>query len=170
MGKQLKTRSLLQRFIRKLSFDEVTGCWLWTGTIHGGTRKSRKSNGEGYGALYDPKRGYKRQAHCISYEIFVGPIPAGLELDHLCRNRHCVNPEHLEPITHLENVRRGIGHGGILKKGKRKRGPGWRSLQKTHCPHGHPLSGENLYLRPDGARACRECCRIATQRWKKKHH
>ncbi|HEY8766071.1 MAG TPA: HNH endonuclease signature motif containing protein [Dehalococcoidia bacterium] len=73
------------------------GCWPWTGVIHP----------LGYGHVNIPGTRNPQMAHRASYEFFVGPIPDGLELDHLCRNRGCVNPSHLEPVTHLENVRRG---------------------------------------------------------------
>lgn len=86
-------------------------------------------------------------AHRFAYEDIVGPILEGLTIDHLCRVRHCVNPAHLEPVTHLENVRRGNG--------------GLNQLAKTHCPKGHPYDEENTYRlpsRPSG-RYCRACRR-----------
>lgn len=79
-----------------------------------------------------------RTAHRVVYETVVGPVPEGLELDHLCRNRGCVNPAHLEPVTHQENMRR--GHWGM----------------KTHCPQGHPYEGDNL-VRDGHSRICRWC-------------
>lgn len=80
------------------------------------------------------------RAHVAAYELVVGPIPPGLEPDHLCRNKRCVHPGHLEPVTHAENTRRGLSH-------------------RTHCPHGHPYSGDNLYVDPRGHRQCRTCAR-----------
>lgn len=83
----------------------------------------------------------KLLAHRWSYEFHVGPIPEGLDLDHLCRNRGCVNPDHLEPVTREENIRRAFA-------------------TVTHCPSGHPYSDENTYVRPGTVhRKCRACAR-----------
>jgi len=89
-----------------------------------------------------------RSAHRLSYETEIGPIPEGLELDHLCRVRSCVNPLHLEPVTHQENVRRGEGANF------------WRN--KTHCPQGHEYTEENTGIsnrNNEKCRYCRECKR-----------
>jgi len=104
-------------------------CWLWTGRIH-----------KGYG--YYSGTG----AHRVSFELANGPIPAGMELDHLCRVRNCVNPAHLEPVTRAENMRR------------------WFALQ-THCNRGHEFTPENTYLYAR-RRHCR-ACNVRRQRERK---
>lgn len=102
-------------------------CLVWTGNAP-----------HGYGTFW--LDGRKVRAHRFSYERFVGPIPDGLELDHLCRNTRCVNPEHLEPVTRAENLRR--AH--------------WPNSRKTHCKHGHEYTSENTY-HWRGHRVCRTC-------------
>lgn len=81
----------------------------------------------------------------------------GLTIDHLCRNPLCVNPDHLEPVTNSENVRRAAAAGAYEGNGAHHRA-------KTHCPKGHPYSGENLYRTPSGKRKCRECERATWRR------
>lgn len=109
----------------------IGDCWLWTAFRY-----------QGYGRLR--LAGFKtRKAHRIVYELLRGPIPEGLEPDHLCLIRSCVNPDHLEPVTRLENIRRshttGSGNG-----------------TKSHCPRGHEYTPENIYLWR-GKRICRTC-------------
>jgi hypothetical protein len=90
--------------------------------------------------------------HTIAYELLIGPVPDGLELDHLCRIRHCVNPAHLEAVPHRVNVLRGTSPIAI-------------SAQKTHCLHGHPFEGDNLEIRSDGGRRCRTCNRASQHKY-----
>lgn len=130
--------SALERFEAKFALDSVTGCWLWTACRTGG----------GYGQFSGTHRRCV-PAHVWSYEHYVGPIPRGLVLDHLCRVRHCVNPMHLEPVSVGENLLRGETRAAA-------------NAAKTHCQNGHPLTGDNLYLKPGHReghfqRICREC-------------
>jgi hypothetical protein len=111
-----------------------SGCWLWTAGL----------NGEGYGAIN--VAGQIRPAHRVAYELFRGPIPEGLTLDHLCRVRCCVNPDHLEPVTRKENTLRGIGASAV-------------HARKTHCKHGHAFTPDNVYVRRGNTRDCRTCHR-----------
>lgn len=122
--------------IRDRSIPEpMTGCWFWTGSL----------NTCGYGQIYIDGR--MPHAHRAAYEAVYGKVPPGLELDHLCRVRSCVNPDHLEAVTHRTNVLRGESVSA-------------RCAAITHCPVGHPYAGENLYTRTsDGARLCRQCHR-----------
>lgn len=122
----------LERFLDKVSMEPNSGCWLWTGTLQR----------QGYGRFYKVNKQPAILAHRVAFEHFVGPIPTGLELDHLCRVKGCVNPKHLEAVTHAENMRR-WGIGDLQKK-------------KTHCPHGHPYEGDNL-VRKGNRRVCRTC-------------
>ena len=127
------------RFIQK----DSSGCWVWKGW-------KRK----GYGRFHF--RGRDLNAHRWSYEHHVGPIPAGLEIDHLCRNRACVNPAHLEPVTREENLRRALLH-------QRSRPRPRREL--THCRNGHPYDGDNTYVNPKrGGKICRICSAAAQKR------
>lgn len=114
--------------------DKSGECWLWTAAT---TR-------EGYGTIRF--NGVTTCAHRIAYELLVGPIPQGLELDHLCRTPACVNPAHLEPVTHRENMLRG-------------RGVAAAHASQTHCLRGHPFDEENT-LRLQGKRVCRACVQI----------
>lgn len=129
-----KARPPIERFTEKTKALE-DGCIEWTAYV-----------GEnGYGRFYVDGRG--ALAHRWSYEFHVGPIPDGLVIDHLCRNTKCVNPDHLEPVTTAENVRRGIGPQVLVE----------RRLARTHCAEGHPYSDEEVDHR--GARQCITCKR-----------
>lgn len=134
MVEYLDARSL-QRFQNKLAAGE-SGCWEWVASAYPA----------GYGSFW--LRGKLRRAHRVAYSHWVGPIPDGYTIDHLCRNRLCVNPKHLEPVTNRENILRGIG-------------PTANNARKTHCAHGHPFAGSNLVVSGDGQeRRCRECVRL----------
>ena len=122
---------IFERFYKKVQMEPNSGCWLWDGHY----------NRKGYGCFQVGKQ--NRSAHRVSYELHIGSIPEGLQLDHLCRVRCCVNPDHLEPVTNRENCLRG--------------NVGKYQLDKKHCPQGHPYSGDNLIVRPDGRRRCRAC-------------
>jgi hypothetical protein len=129
----------LERFWGKVDFEDTRHggrrCWIWRG---GSFR-------DGYGQFHLYER-RKVQAHRYAYQLLVGPIPEGLTLDHLCRNRACVNPSHLEPVSVGENVLRGGG-------------PSALHARAVECPHGHPYNSENTYVRYDGRRVCRICNR-----------
>jgi len=92
--------------------------------------------------------------HRLTYEALVGPIPPGLVIDHLCRVPECVNPDHLEPVTHAENLARGIGANSRDRR-----------AAQTHCPNGHALEGENLALSPAGGKVCRTCAINRARVW-----
>lgn len=117
-----------QWLLERVEMIPFSGCWLWTGFL----------NENGY-AMYAYKRGEKsiqRRAHRLAFVLWKGPIPGGLEPDHLCRVRCCVNPDHLEAVTRRENVLRGA-----------------RGRLVTHCPQGHEYTPENL------AKHVRRCCK-----------
>lgn len=140
---------LPERFWAKVCPEPNMGCWLWSGRIAGG----------GYGYVWSAGR--KVIAHRLAYETIVESVPDGLELDHLCRVRCCVNPAHLEPVTHAENVRR-----GVVSDINRA-----RSRAQTHCKNGHEYSEENTYRythRGGGPwRGCRTCHRLWSNEWKR---
>lgn len=123
--------------------DRTGDCWLWTGYVRP----------DGYGVLTQKVDGKATPlyAHRLSYEAFVGPIPDGKHIDHLCRVRCCINPAHLEAVTPRTNYRRGVGWAGD-------------NARKTHCKHGHEFTAANTEIRPGGGRGCRECSRNKLRR------
>lgn len=131
---QFTFKTHMERVFSKIEQLTECGCWIWMGSL----------NSDGYGQAWDGEK--MRKSHALVYEMVVGPIPEGLEHDHKCRVRCCVNPAHLEPVTHGENMRRGIA----------------RCAGVTHCRQGHPYSGRNLVVNR-GRRSCRECRSVACQ-------
>lgn len=131
----------LERIFDQISPEPNSGCWLWLGYVNKG----------GYGTVYHEKKMHK--AHRLIYQAVRGPIPPSLQLDHLCRVRCCVNPSHLEPVTLLENIRR--GESGYNRK-------------KQECKHGHPFTADNTLMRGT-ERCCRACRRAKVTRWRRKH-
>lgn len=138
-----------RRFWTKVNIDGPQStfarrnCWVWTAT------KSR----QGYGAL--GFRGGRIYAHVLSFILHKGPIPQGKEIDHKCRTRNCVRPEHLRTVTHRVNVL--CGNTIVAELAAR-----------THCLRGHPLSGDNLYVY-EGKRGCFICRREQSNNYNKSH-
>ena len=129
-------RTLYQNDVERIMRNVVVspdGCWQWQG----------KLTSKGYGRVN--VHGRTRRVHQLSHETFIGPIPEGLEVDHLCRVRHCVNPAHLEAVEHAENL-----HRSPLTIPA-------RNVRKTHCPANHPYDDANTYISPRGQRICRPC-------------
>jgi hypothetical protein len=120
---------LLDRLIART--EKTDSCWLWTGAL----------DLYGYGQFIRGK-----SAHRAAYELQVGPIPAGHQIDHLCRVRNCVNPAHLEAVTARENTLRSRNRAAM-------------NARKTHCKRGHEFNDDNTYITPTGARQCRACRR-----------
>ncbi len=164
MPKGTRSITRAERFAAKVNLEgpvpahrpELGSCFLWTGCVHP----------KGYGEFWDGKRVV--QAHRWAWEQANGPVPADLELDHLCHNtrecpggnscphRRCVNPDHLEPVTHAENLRRGHSseNGSAAMKAR------------TACPQGHPYDAENTIVKRDGCRECRTCSVERTRKWR----
>jgi hypothetical protein len=143
------TPAELERFLIRIEIA-VTGCWLWTGGL----------DESGYGLCSVGYPGRTRRAHLVSYEHVIGPIPAGLTLDHLCRTPGCVNPTHTEPVSLVTNVMRGQGRGVL-------------NAAKTHCAKGHPFDDENtgystISRKRGGERVhqfCRACAQVAKRNY-----
>jgi hypothetical protein len=102
-GRGRPARPMRERFDEKWRLDPETGCWIWTAS------KKVTVRAGSYGS-FTVQSGKNQLAHRVAYELYVGPIPEGLELDHLCRRPECVNPAHLEPVDHRENLARGETH------------------------------------------------------------
>lgn len=126
------------RFWSKVNVGEKTDCWEWTASLS-----------HGYGQFWIREVGRPVKAHRAAYEMLVGPIPDGLCIDHLCRNRACVNPSHMQPVTLRENLIRGNGFSGLNDR-------------KTHCPAGHEYIESNTIIWR-GQRSCRTCGNIRSR-------
>lgn len=113
--------------------DAEGDCWEWTAF----------RDSDGYG-MFSPTKSHSVRAHRFAWELLIGPIPDELTVDHRCRNRGCVNPVHLEIVPNVVNVARGYGAAA-------------QNARRDRCIAGHPLSGRNLYIQPNGKRMCREC-------------
>lgn len=138
---EAKLRGLVNEVLLKLcaQTERVGDCLIWTGPKNqGGYGRIARSSGSSY-------------VHRAAWIALRGPIPAGLHLDHLCRQRACWNPDHLEPVTPRENVLRGEGLPAV-------------NVTKTHCPQGHPYDEQNTGRTPKGGRRCRACERAAYHR------
>ena len=133
-----------ERFCIYVDVPDGDACWEWTGGKFT----------QGYGSF---RMGRNRRAHIVSYEHFVRPVPKGKVLDHLCRNRACVNPAHLEPVTRRENTLRG---NAMITK----------SRNSGFCANGHSTSGPGeLYTNPGGKTECVQCRRDQQARFRERH-
>lgn len=112
-------------------YENKGNCWLWTGALV-----------RGYGVYRN------KYVHRLSYERFIGHIPLSMEADHLCRNKACCNPNHLEIVTPTENKRRAAPYSKNLI---------WLNKFKTHCKYGHPFNAQNTEILPSGSRKCLMC-------------
>lgn len=142
-------RKLLKRIFSKIrvstvNFYKGTPCWEWTGRTDKG----------GYAVMDNRSRGWTQLVHRLVYQLIVEIIPDDLESDHLCRNRPCIRPDHIEPVTKQINCLRGESFAA-------------HKARQTHCHAGHPLSGSNLKTTKKG-RECRECVNYAERQRIKK--
>ncbi len=143
---RLRAQAPKEKFLKALTKEGPGDCWNWGG----------RKRADGYG-LFGYTEGHKWHrvyAHRFSYELFVGPIPAGLVIDHLCRNPSCVNPEHLEPVPHEVNIARGFSPWAV-------------NARKTHCKRGHEFTLENTWVNTKGHRVCRTCKREYQRTWRR---
>lgn len=123
--------------------NKTHSCWLWTGAKNAGGYGYYRANGKTY------------KAHRYAYELYRSEIPEGLVVDHLCKVRDCVNPEHLEPVTQKENLYRGDTIAAI-------------SRAKTHCKYGHEFTVKNTIIKTNGSRNCRTCVNLLKRKYRLK--
>lgn len=135
-----QARPFEERLFAKV--DAAGPCWLWT---------AAKNRG-GYGVINRGRREGVAIVHRAVWELLVGPIPEGTELDHVCRIRACCNPDHLEPVTRAVNVARGARRAGAQRK--------------THCKNNHRFTPENTLPNGPRGRACRKCMNAANRRYR----
>jgi hypothetical protein len=146
---------VIDRFLAKVSPDPNSGCWLWMASC----------NQWGYGHFKLTKT-KPIGAHVFAYRHYVGPIPEGLELDHLCRVRCCCNPRHLEAVTHQENCARGVSDESM-----RKTQAEYAKIKKlkTHCKRGHEYATHAVISPKNGVRTCRTCAIEKMAEWRRGH-
>ena len=141
----MKNETRERNFLARTEPEPNSGCWIWIG--------SRGPDGYGRMMVHGRITIVSRWA----YQHFIGPLGPGLEADHKCRLRSCVNPQHLEAVTHRTNCLRSMNRAAI-------------NAAKKCCKRGHPFTPENTYLMLEGGRRCRMCQRVANLRWSHKKH
>jgi hypothetical protein len=151
-GRMEAPERVIARIFDRVDCSDVTACWMWPGAVY--------SPGCGHISWQVNNQQFHRTVHRVVYEALVGPIPEGMDLDHLCHDpaichpdpasacphRRCCNPSHLEPVSRSVNLRRG---GTVAAE----------RAARTHCPQGHPYDDANTYFDTKGRRVCRECSR-----------
>jgi hypothetical protein len=152
------TVNQLPEYITRRLVKPWVDCWIWSGATE-----------KGYGrVVIDDKR---VRVHRHVYELLIGPVPEGLELDHLCRVRACFNPAHLEPVTSQENLRRSAPwrvRSSTQRRKRRIKNPPKPRVIRTHCSRGHEFTPENTYMASDGWRRCLICHKAADRkRWQR---
>ena len=157
MQNRFHTKFAWERFNHYFEVDASTKCWNWTSTL------SKK----GYGEMWDGQK--KTSAHRFSYTSYVDSIPEGYQIDHLCRNRKCVNPFHLEAVTPLENTTRSPLNPPLIAGIERGRLRTLEYESRTSCVHGHEYTKENtnFYMNKKGIkrRRCKICQSVTNKKW-----